>query len=394
MVAVKRLNEQFGQGLKEFFTEIQLLSGQRHPNLVSLVGYCDEGKEKTIVYEYAERGSLDQYIRRSGKSTSTTLMWLQRLKICADAARGKSKKSKKGVFSIYMQYDGIFITSPLSYAEGSRGVRGGGRGVRGGGRGGRGGGRGGTTTSDREFMKEESRKEEEYVRRCREEEEWEARMDWTHPMHCTEGSNEGSRDGEQFLAQNNPAQATQQSVIHAEPDEPMDQTTNEDVATVDNGKGKAVDEATDVTTQPSKKRNRQKWQEQAYVDGVGIYVKNSGTSERIANRRNKFENLGPGSTPEKALDVSSTEIQYRDKNNIKKGSKYVNVEYAWKPEICSHCHVFGHSYGNCTKRERTAEEIALDSKRKEEAIRRRNEENRERNNNGNFRGNWKFGEKK
>nr|GEW97560.1 serine-threonine/tyrosine-protein kinase catalytic domain-containing protein [Tanacetum cinerariifolium] len=88
VVAVKRLNDQFGQGLKEFLTEIQLLSGQQHPNLISLVGYCDEGKEKSIVYEYAERGSLDQYIRRARKTTYTTLTWLQRLKICTDAARG------------------------------------------------------------------------------------------------------------------------------------------------------------------------------------------------------------------------------------------------------------------------------------------------------------------
>ena len=51
MVTVKRLNEQSGQGLKEFSTEIQL-SGQQHPNLISLVGYCDEGREKSIVYEY------------------------------------------------------------------------------------------------------------------------------------------------------------------------------------------------------------------------------------------------------------------------------------------------------------------------------------------------------
>ncbi|PWA75613.1 serine-threonine/tyrosine-protein kinase catalytic domain-containing protein [Artemisia annua] len=87
-VAVKRLNEQFGQGLKEFLTEIQLLSGQEHPNLISLVGYCDEGKEKIIVYEYAERGSLDRYIRRNRDATLTTLTWLERLKICADAARG------------------------------------------------------------------------------------------------------------------------------------------------------------------------------------------------------------------------------------------------------------------------------------------------------------------
>ncbi|PWA56634.1 serine-threonine/tyrosine-protein kinase catalytic domain-containing protein [Artemisia annua] len=87
-IAVKRLNEQFGQGLKEFLTEIQLLSGQEHPNLISLLGYCDEGKEKIIVYEYAARGSLDRYIRRNRDESSTTLTWLERLKICADAARG------------------------------------------------------------------------------------------------------------------------------------------------------------------------------------------------------------------------------------------------------------------------------------------------------------------
>nr|GEU51716.1 serine-threonine/tyrosine-protein kinase catalytic domain-containing protein [Tanacetum cinerariifolium] len=65
MIAVKRLNEQFGQGLNEFLTETRLLSGQRHPNLISLVGYCDEGKEKTIGYEYAERGGLDQYMEKA-----------------------------------------------------------------------------------------------------------------------------------------------------------------------------------------------------------------------------------------------------------------------------------------------------------------------------------------
>ncbi|XP_071722705.1 uncharacterized protein [Rutidosis leptorrhynchoides] len=87
-VAVKRLNEQFGQGLKEFLMEIQLLTGQKHPNLITLLGYCDEGKEKIIVYEYAERGSLDQYLKHSG--TVYSLTWLERLKICLDAARGLS----------------------------------------------------------------------------------------------------------------------------------------------------------------------------------------------------------------------------------------------------------------------------------------------------------------
>nr|GFA30366.1 serine-threonine/tyrosine-protein kinase catalytic domain-containing protein [Tanacetum cinerariifolium] len=82
----KRLNEQFGQGLKEFLTEVHLLSGQKHPNLISLVGYCEKDKEKILVYEYAQRGSLDKFLRR--KTTDYTLTWHQRLKICVGAARG------------------------------------------------------------------------------------------------------------------------------------------------------------------------------------------------------------------------------------------------------------------------------------------------------------------
>nr|XP_043616089.1 putative receptor-like protein kinase At5g39000 [Erigeron canadensis] len=86
-VAVKRLNENLSQGLKEFLTEIQLLSGQKHQNLISLIGYCDEGREKILVYEYAEHGSLDRYIVRR-KSITYTLTWLERLRICVAAARG------------------------------------------------------------------------------------------------------------------------------------------------------------------------------------------------------------------------------------------------------------------------------------------------------------------
>ncbi|PWA57209.1 serine-threonine/tyrosine-protein kinase catalytic domain-containing protein [Artemisia annua] len=83
-VAVKRLNETSGQGLKEFLTEIQLLSDQNHKNVVSLLGYCDEGKEKSLIYEYAANGSLDVHI----KNRDTSLNWRKRLEICLDAARG------------------------------------------------------------------------------------------------------------------------------------------------------------------------------------------------------------------------------------------------------------------------------------------------------------------
>ncbi|KAL8259245.1 hypothetical protein R6Q59_027198 [Mikania micrantha] len=87
-VAVKRLSMNF-QGSKEFLNEIDLLTGQQHPNIISLIGYCDEGQEKIIVYEYAKHRSLDRYIRCGhDESTRNILSWVKRLKICVDAARG------------------------------------------------------------------------------------------------------------------------------------------------------------------------------------------------------------------------------------------------------------------------------------------------------------------
>ncbi|XP_023765597.1 calcium/calmodulin-regulated receptor-like kinase 1 [Lactuca sativa] len=86
-VAVKRLNmTESGQGLKEFLTERQLLSRYKHPNLVSLLGYCDESHEKILIYQYAEHGSFDNYLYPV--KTKCPLTWKQRMNICVDVARG------------------------------------------------------------------------------------------------------------------------------------------------------------------------------------------------------------------------------------------------------------------------------------------------------------------
>lgn len=82
MVAIKRLSREFGQGDPEFWKEVMMLSRYRHTNLISLLGYCDEDGENILVYEYAANGSLDRHL------SSTTLTWLQRLKICLDVAMG------------------------------------------------------------------------------------------------------------------------------------------------------------------------------------------------------------------------------------------------------------------------------------------------------------------
>ncbi|KAG4936436.1 hypothetical protein JHK82_050643 [Glycine max] len=46
VVAVKRAQEGSLQGEREFITEIELLSRLHHRNLLSLIGYCDQGGEQ------------------------------------------------------------------------------------------------------------------------------------------------------------------------------------------------------------------------------------------------------------------------------------------------------------------------------------------------------------
>ncbi|KAL7592937.1 hypothetical protein Lser_V15G33704 [Lactuca serriola] len=83
-VAVKRLHSLSNQGAQEFEAEIKLLSKLRHANLVSLIGYCNEGNEMVLVYDFMPNGTLEDHLRKA----DSVLSWLQRLKICIGAGRG------------------------------------------------------------------------------------------------------------------------------------------------------------------------------------------------------------------------------------------------------------------------------------------------------------------
>ncbi|KAK6912940.1 Protein kinase domain [Dillenia turbinata] len=84
VVAVKVLDETGRQGAKEFLTEILVLSHLRHPNLVQMIGYCQHGSKRIVVYELLPLGSLDYHLSGSYQP----LDWRTRMKIAVGAARG------------------------------------------------------------------------------------------------------------------------------------------------------------------------------------------------------------------------------------------------------------------------------------------------------------------
>ncbi|GKB46388.1 leucine-rich repeat transmembrane protein kinase protein [Tanacetum coccineum] len=61
-VAVKILSDSSAQGYKEFQAEVKLLMDVRHKNIALLLGYCNEGNHKGIIYEYMANGNLGQHL--------------------------------------------------------------------------------------------------------------------------------------------------------------------------------------------------------------------------------------------------------------------------------------------------------------------------------------------
>lgn len=84
-VAVKVLNNIKGNG-EEFLNEVGTIGKIHHVNVVRLVGYCADGYNRALVYEFLENDSLAKYIS-SGKQSST-LGWEKLHQIALGIAKG------------------------------------------------------------------------------------------------------------------------------------------------------------------------------------------------------------------------------------------------------------------------------------------------------------------
>ncbi|XP_012484276.1 LEAF RUST 10 DISEASE-RESISTANCE LOCUS RECEPTOR-LIKE PROTEIN KINASE-like 2.1 [Gossypium raimondii] len=63
LVAVKLLNTTKGNG-EEFINEVASISRTSHVNIVSLLGFCSEGRKRALIYEFMPNGSLELFIHK------------------------------------------------------------------------------------------------------------------------------------------------------------------------------------------------------------------------------------------------------------------------------------------------------------------------------------------
>ncbi|XP_057949290.1 cold-responsive protein kinase 1 [Malania oleifera] len=87
IAAIKVLSAESRQGVREFLTEINVISDIEHENLVKLYGCCVEENNRILVYNYLEKNSLAQTLL-GGDHSSIQFSWRTRTRICIGVARG------------------------------------------------------------------------------------------------------------------------------------------------------------------------------------------------------------------------------------------------------------------------------------------------------------------
>jgi len=81
-VAVKRVSKGSKQGIKEYASEVKIISRLRHKNLVQLIGWCHGRGELLLVYEFLSNGSLDSHLF----TQESLLIWAMRYKVAQGLA--------------------------------------------------------------------------------------------------------------------------------------------------------------------------------------------------------------------------------------------------------------------------------------------------------------------
>ncbi|XP_016540606.2 G-type lectin S-receptor-like serine/threonine-protein kinase LECRK2 [Capsicum annuum] len=83
IVAVMKLHKTVTEGEQGFLAEVNSIRRTNHKNLVQLLGFCNEGQHRLLVYEHMETGSLADLLFKDSR-----LSWSQRVQVAIDTAKG------------------------------------------------------------------------------------------------------------------------------------------------------------------------------------------------------------------------------------------------------------------------------------------------------------------
>ncbi|KAJ9559385.1 LOW QUALITY PROTEIN: hypothetical protein OSB04_013999 [Centaurea solstitialis] len=89
IVAVKKLDKVVRDGEKEFKTEVHAIARTHHRNLVQLLGYCDDGDQRLLIYEHVSNGTLADFL-----FGDTRPDWKWRSRIAVGIAKGSRTFTK------------------------------------------------------------------------------------------------------------------------------------------------------------------------------------------------------------------------------------------------------------------------------------------------------------
>ncbi|KAK3439493.1 hypothetical protein EUGRSUZ_C04371 [Eucalyptus grandis] len=84
-VAVKVLATRTGESEKEFEREVSAIGQTNHKNLVQLLGFCNEGQHRLLVYEFMSNGTLADFLFGISRPS-----WYKRIEIACGVAQGLS----------------------------------------------------------------------------------------------------------------------------------------------------------------------------------------------------------------------------------------------------------------------------------------------------------------
>ncbi|KAG2675054.1 hypothetical protein I3760_13G166400 [Carya illinoinensis] len=83
LMAVKKINSVFQENEKEFNAEVNIIGKTHHKNLVRLLGFCDEERQRLLVYEFLSNGTLSGFLFGDSKPD-----WEKRIQIAFGVVKG------------------------------------------------------------------------------------------------------------------------------------------------------------------------------------------------------------------------------------------------------------------------------------------------------------------